>query len=61
MIGSGTLMAVAPGKGIMVHRSPDGTARGYAALNKPEDWIGTIDFADVAAVLGRIASEFHGW
>lgn len=61
MIGSGTLMAVAPGKGIMVHRNPDGTARGYAALKKPEDWIGTIDFADVAAVLGRIANEFDGW
>jgi 2-polyprenyl-6-methoxyphenol hydroxylase-like FAD-dependent oxidoreductase len=61
MIGSGTLMAVAPGKGIMVHLNPDGTARGYAALNKPEDWIGTIDFADVVAVLAQIANEFDGW
>lgn len=60
-IGRGTLMAVAPGKGIMVHRNQDGTARGYAALNKPEDWIGTIDFADAAAALGQIANEFDGW
>lgn len=45
-IGSGTLIAVAPGKGIMVHRYPDRAVRGYAALNKPEDWIRSIDFGD---------------
>ncbi|MEH3121598.1 MAG: NAD(P)/FAD-dependent oxidoreductase [Sphingomonas phyllosphaerae] len=60
-IGSGTLMAVAPGMGIMVHRYPDGTARGYAALNRPEEWIGTIDFTDPAVGLARIADEFDGW
>lgn len=54
-IGSGTLMAVAPGKGIMVHRHADGSARGYAALNKPEAWLRTIDG------LADVAGEFDGW
>lgn len=61
LIGSGTLMAVAPGKGIMVHRYPDGTAHGYAALTRTENWIKTIDFTDVAAGLGQLALEFDGW
>ncbi|WP_329031082.1 FAD-dependent oxidoreductase [Streptomyces sp. NBC_01423] len=60
-IGSGTLMAVAPGKGVIAHRYADGHVRGYVALNKPEDWMRSIDFSDPSAGLGRIADEFDGW
>ena len=60
-IGNGTLMAVAPGKGIIAHRYADGSVRGYAALNKPEGWIGSAAFGDNAADLAFVAREFGGW
>jgi 2-polyprenyl-6-methoxyphenol hydroxylase-like FAD-dependent oxidoreductase len=60
-IGTGTLMAVAPGKGILAHRYADGTLHTYAALNKPESWISQMDFSDPAGVTARIAGEFDGW
>jgi 2-polyprenyl-6-methoxyphenol hydroxylase-like FAD-dependent oxidoreductase len=60
-IGSGTLMAVAPGKGIMAHRYADGTLRGYVALNTPEGWINSIDFSDAKAGFAHIADQFKGW
>ncbi|WP_240771825.1 FAD-dependent monooxygenase [Nocardia sp. CS682] len=60
-IGSGTLMAVAPGKGIIAHRYADGRVSGYVALNKPEEWMRSIDFGDPAAGLRRLADEFAGW
>jgi 2-polyprenyl-6-methoxyphenol hydroxylase-like FAD-dependent oxidoreductase len=60
-IGSGTLMAVAPGKGILAHRHADGMLTTYAALNKPEDWINSVDFSDAKAGLAHIAAEFEGW
>ncbi|MEV7502317.1 NAD(P)/FAD-dependent oxidoreductase [Streptomyces sp. NPDC093018] len=60
-IGSGTLMAVAPGRGIIAHRCADGQVRGYVALNKPEEWLRSIDFSDPSAGLRRLADEFDDW
>ena len=60
-IGRGTLMALAPGKGIIAHRNPDGTTSGYVALNEPEEWISAIDFSDASVGLARVAQRFEGW
>lgn len=56
-----TLMAPAPGKGIIGHREADGALRMYAVLTKPEDWFASIDFSDRTLALARIAQEFEGW
>lgn len=60
-IGSGTLMAVAPGRGIIAHRHADGSMRGYAALNEPEAWIDGLADGDASATLARVARRFDGW
>ena len=60
-VGSGTMMALAPGKGIMAHREADATLHAYVALNKSEDWIASIDFSDPVSTLAGVAAEFDGW
>jgi 2-polyprenyl-6-methoxyphenol hydroxylase-like FAD-dependent oxidoreductase len=59
-VGDGTLIAIAPGKGILAHREAHGTLHAYISLDKPEDWISHIDFSDREAALARIAAEFDG-
>jgi 2-polyprenyl-6-methoxyphenol hydroxylase-like FAD-dependent oxidoreductase len=60
-VGGGALFAVAPGKGIFVHREPNGALHTYIELNRPQDWINSIDFSDRVTALARVAAEFNGW
>ncbi len=60
-VGTGTLMAIAPGRAILVHRNADGSVAGYAALEEPEDRIRAPEFADVQAGLAMLAERFNGW
>lgn len=60
-VGGGSFFALAPGKGILAHREPHGVLHTYVALNKPEDWLASIDFSDPVTALARVAGEFEGW
>ncbi|WP_260738296.1 FAD-dependent oxidoreductase [Tunturiibacter lichenicola] len=60
-VGGGALFAMAPGKGIMAHREPNGVLHTYVALKKPEDWIASTDFSDPMAAVACVAKEFGGW
>jgi 2-polyprenyl-6-methoxyphenol hydroxylase-like FAD-dependent oxidoreductase len=61
VIGSGTCMAVAPGKGILAHRNADATLKTYVALNRSESWVASFDSRDAKASLSIIADQFQGW
>lgn len=61
LIGSGTLMAVAPDQGILAHRFANGTLQIYTALKAPEEQISAIDFTDRKAGLACLAHYFAGW
>ncbi|WP_219214399.1 FAD-dependent oxidoreductase [Variovorax boronicumulans] len=60
-VGDGTLMAVAPGQGILAHHHANGALQTYVSLNRSEDWIAGLDFSDPASALARVAGEFEGW
>lgn len=60
LVGGGSLLALAPGKGIVAHREPGATLHTYVVLERPEAWIDDA-FADPASARDRIAAEFEGW
>ena len=59
--GGGALFALAPGRGVFVHREAGDVLHAYVALARPAAWFAAIDFADVPAAKTRIAAEFDDW
>jgi 2-polyprenyl-6-methoxyphenol hydroxylase-like FAD-dependent oxidoreductase len=60
-VGGGMMFALAPGKGIMAHREPNGVLHTYAGLKKPVDWLAGVDVSNPQAVVARVSEEFTGW
>ena len=61
LIGRGTLVAVAPGQGILAHRNADGSVHVYIAMKKTDDWVVGTEFADPHAELAHIGDHFRDW
>ncbi len=61
LAGGGSMFALAPGKGILTHREPDGVLHAYTVLQKPQAWFAGLDLAHKPAALARIAAEFAEW
>ncbi|MFH9644638.1 FAD-dependent oxidoreductase [Streptomyces albidoflavus] len=60
-VGGGSMLALAPGKGIVAHREPEGVLHTYVQLTRDRAWADALDFADGPAALERVAGEFAGW
>ncbi|AEW99138.1 FAD-dependent oxidoreductase [Streptantibioticus cattleyicolor] len=60
-IGGGSMLALAPGKGIQAHRESGGTLHTYVALRRSQGWFADVDFTAPAEAAARIAREFDGW
>ena len=56
-IGRGTLMALAPGQGILAHRNADGSIHTYIAVNRPEAWL----VNDPGTAIAKVAALFDDW
>ncbi|MFE6823668.1 FAD-dependent oxidoreductase [Streptomyces sp. NPDC057690] len=60
-VGGGSLLALAPGRGIVAHREKGDTLHVYAMLTEPQDWFAAVDFTDAAGAGARIAQAYEGW
>jgi 2-polyprenyl-6-methoxyphenol hydroxylase-like FAD-dependent oxidoreductase len=60
-VGPGAMYALTPGKGIVAHREAGGILHTYVELNRPAEWVASIDFTDAAAATARVLAEFDGW
>lgn len=60
-VGAGAMFALSPGQAIGAHREAGGVLHTYVQLNRPAEWIASIDFTDPAAASARVAAEFEEW
>nr|WP_037781233.1 NAD(P)/FAD-dependent oxidoreductase [Streptomyces sp. HGB0020] len=60
-VGTGSMTALTPGKGIVAHREAGAVLHTYVQLKRPADWVDGIDFTDAADAAARVAAEFDGW
>ncbi|GAA2710508.1 FAD-dependent oxidoreductase [Actinoplanes palleronii] len=60
-VGAGMLFALGPGNGFLAHRETDGSLHIYIALEKPAEWVESIDFTDTAKAKALLVDEFHDW
>lgn len=61
VIGNGTLMALAPGRGILGHKETNGTFHAYVAINQSQDWISKLNLSEPKSAALQIADEFDDW
>jgi 2-polyprenyl-6-methoxyphenol hydroxylase-like FAD-dependent oxidoreductase len=60
IVGGGTLMALSPGRGILMHRNGDNTLAGYVAFNASEDEIAARGLGTTEGQ-ARLVHEFSDW
>jgi len=60
-VGGGAMYALTPGKGIVAHREAGDILHTYVELNRPAEWVASIDSTDATAAITRVAAEFDGW
>jgi len=61
LLGGGMTFALAPDRGFLSHREPDGSLHVYVALRVSEGWVESVDFADLATAKEAVLAEFDGW
>ncbi|MEO8530347.1 MAG: NAD(P)/FAD-dependent oxidoreductase, partial [Deltaproteobacteria bacterium] len=61
LVGPGTLMALAPGKGILMHCNSNGSLHGYVALNAEEEQISGSGSEALAKRQALLVTMFSDW
>ncbi|MFE5191040.1 FAD-dependent oxidoreductase [Streptomyces sp. NPDC056628] len=61
LVGGGFFMCLGDERGILAHRETDGSLHVYTAVKAHEDWLGTIDFTDLALAKKAVLAHLEGW
>ena len=61
LVGTGTLIAPAPGQAVIAHKHADGSLTTYAAVTRSAEWLGSVDLDDPDGGRAEIATAFEDW